>query len=204
LAKIKEIAGVIGETLRLSPSTVDGHLRGLLAAERIARDEMAPIEVADLLAACLCTDHDNATAAFHLPFAGAECSSAFIEPFAEDLAAYRANAGQVLALHLDPTAMQFGCAERLTIDGSAGALRCIIEAMAPCFGKLRLWFGYRTLPALAEPPRQGVLESRSISGFALRRIVKALKVEAAEHSYSKFLRASLDLNYPPQHSMTLH
>lgn len=70
MAKIKEIAGVIGETLRLPPSVVDSHVRGLRAAERIT-NEADDVGAADLLCACLSTDAGNATGPFHLPFIGA-------------------------------------------------------------------------------------------------------------------------------------
>lgn len=204
MAKIQEVAGVIGEALRLRPEIVQAHLEGLRVAQRITSDDIGPVEAADLLAACICTDPVNATGAYHLPFVGAECSGNYVEPSSPEMDAYRCNAGQALAMFLDPKELHFGCASDITISGEGTLLRAAITATSPEVGRVRLWFGYDALPFLIGAKLGiGVFQSRTIGSAVVHRVGQLFSKYAMPDS-RPFLNAALRSNTPAKLVGSVH
>jgi hypothetical protein len=196
LAKIQEIVGVITQTLDLRREVVQGHLEGLRAAQRIVCDDAGPVEAADLLAACLCTDPSNATAAYHLPFVGAECSGSLLDPRSADLEAYRCNVGQALAMFLDSREIHFGCASEIAVSGQGASLRASITAVSPELGRAQLWFGYQPASHLMNAiPRYGVFHTRSIGSAIVQRL-GSLLCKGALRDDRRFVDAALRANTP--------
>lgn len=204
MAKIQEVAEVIQTAFGLPAEIVQGHMQGLRAAQRITSDDADPRAAADLLTACLCTDPTNATAAYHLPFIGAECSGTPIDHHSADLDAYRANTGQTLASFLSPNDLHYGCASEFTVAGRGESLRATFTAVSPELGRVRLWYGYSPVPQISAASMSlGLFESRSIGGAALRRVGRLFSASGGAHPAQRFLAAAFAANTPSER-MTIH
>lgn len=166
MAKIQEIAAVIGESLRLPPAVIQSHVNGLREAERISTEDDDGIASADILAACLCTDPDNATGAFHLPFIGgyaydASSRQIAIEPgtsnfqMIQDMAPTLGDGLAYLIRDISAGGIPPDCVNHISVSGAGSRLRASLGMrstyfggdVTAYFGNLPLWDHLRVMAA---------------------------------------------------------
>lgn len=166
MAKLPEVAAVIGETLRVNAKDLKAHIAGLRAAGRFDGNFAGPEEAADLLCACLSTDQDNATGPCHLPFVGgllldeiAKGPGALITPGSEPFALLEIafpTLGEALSgliTFIGRGDVPAGCVTEISVSGAGDRLRAYMVYDAPCSTgrrKTLVVFGYLPIGDLFE------------------------------------------------------
>ena len=147
----------LSDALELDIAAVSAKAEGLAKARRLDA-VVTPSGAADLLAALLCTQPGNATAAADLPFVGAiHETNGGPELIAPEHPAYglldAPLSGFLAALIQSVKHGQRAprSIDRIDVMGHGESLRACVEIDAPLTlapGRLSCWFGYRLLPEL--------------------------------------------------------